>query len=316
MNNKFQAGLIGLNAFLLLFLFIFSLVYWSSFPIFAQENDAIAIQVRENPDRYSALRWYTEVKRFEGSPQSLKVDGYEAIRDGRTVYVNAGNRANNVDYSNIYLISYSQNSAPGTSDVFAGMLKNWTFNTNLIGDNDFGNCKISNIICQNDKDCKAGYNCFENKCHLNNEDELSCWRDKDCPANIFCSSAKAAITRKTLRYANLVDIRSAINAYYVREKVYPDLRSGTYVAGRSLSTWPSWNDTLALTIGSSELPVDPINIMGSCLGFDPKTCWNDSSKTFGGINGGSFVYEYSGEYVVSHSDEGELSCPIDGGACR
>lgn len=52
--------------------------------------DAIAIRVLPNPKHFSAARWYREQK-FTGSPQSLIVDGFEAIRDGRTVYVNAAN---------------------------------------------------------------------------------------------------------------------------------------------------------------------------------------------------------------------------------
>ncbi|MBU4217331.1 hypothetical protein L6270_02540, partial [Candidatus Parcubacteria bacterium] len=41
--------------------------------------DAIAIRIMQNPNHYSALRWYQE-KHFAGSPQSIVVDGYNGIR--------------------------------------------------------------------------------------------------------------------------------------------------------------------------------------------------------------------------------------------
>ncbi|MFA6454776.1 MAG: hypothetical protein WCV70_02880, partial [Patescibacteria group bacterium] len=53
--------------------------------------DAIALRVLPNPGHFSPLTWYKKNLKLQGSPQSLIVDGYEAIRDGRTVYVNAAN---------------------------------------------------------------------------------------------------------------------------------------------------------------------------------------------------------------------------------
>ncbi len=53
-------------------------------------SDAIAVRIIPNPNHYSISRWY-ESQGFSGAPQELTVDGYEAVRDGRTVYVNATN---------------------------------------------------------------------------------------------------------------------------------------------------------------------------------------------------------------------------------
>src|SRR3990167_3945389 len=52
-------------------------------------SDAIALRVIPNPDHLSPGLWYYR-QGFNGSPQALTVDGYDAVRDGRTVYVNAG----------------------------------------------------------------------------------------------------------------------------------------------------------------------------------------------------------------------------------
>ncbi len=52
--------------------------------------DAIAIRIVANPNQYSIDEWYSK-QGFGGSPQKIKVDGYEAIRDNRTVYAAATN---------------------------------------------------------------------------------------------------------------------------------------------------------------------------------------------------------------------------------
>lgn len=52
-------------------------------------RDAIGLRVVPNPQHLSPLQWYANNIKVKGSPQSLVVDGYEAVRDGRTVYVNA-----------------------------------------------------------------------------------------------------------------------------------------------------------------------------------------------------------------------------------
>ena len=95
--------------------------------------DAIALRVLPNPDHHSPLVWYKKNVKLQGSPQSLTVDGYEAVRDGRTVYVNAANidLANNKFYTNIYIISHNQEAEISTIDIFGQLLIYWKFNTNL-----------------------------------------------------------------------------------------------------------------------------------------------------------------------------------------
>src|SRR3990167_10127991 len=76
----------------------------------APSPDAIAIRVMPNLGHLSPLKWYGENIKLQGSPQVLTVDGYEAVRDGRTVYVNAANISGDKLYTNIYLISYNQSA--------------------------------------------------------------------------------------------------------------------------------------------------------------------------------------------------------------
>ncbi|MBU2214509.1 carboxypeptidase-like regulatory domain-containing protein, partial [Patescibacteria group bacterium] len=93
--------------------------------------DVIGLRIIPNPDHLSALRWYQNQK-FVGSPQSLLVDGYEAVRDGRTVYINVANidSSDNL-YTNINVISYNQEAESATLDIFGQIIKHWKFNTNI-----------------------------------------------------------------------------------------------------------------------------------------------------------------------------------------
>lgn len=97
--------------------------------------DAIAIRVMPNLDHSSPLVWYGKNVKLKGSPQNLLVDGYEAVRDGRTVYVSAANISGNDFYTNIYIISYNQDAENSTIDIFGQILSHWKFNVNPEIDN-------------------------------------------------------------------------------------------------------------------------------------------------------------------------------------
>ena len=272
---------------LFLLLSIFVLLFFSYWEInnikkiYAQDEsaDAIAIRVMPNPNHYSVLTWYKK-QNFQGSPQALTVDSYDAIRDGRTVYVNAANISGNNLYTNIYLISYNQEGEQDTIDIFGRILKHWKFNTNL------------NI---------------SGSCHDNSS--LVCYVDKDCPQDDYCLSLKAKIIRDTRRLSDLTELRDLLNKYKEETLKYPDMRSGTYIPGKTVSTWPSWQNVLAKIIHSDKIVVDPINRMGDCCPFSNSycnssynynkfTCWDEKHKDFAGdipgvMPSGSRVYAYN-----------------------
>lgn len=188
--------------------------------------DAIAIRVMPNADHFSPLLWYKKNIKLHGSPQDFLVDGYEAVRDGRTVYVNAANISGNNFFTNIYIISYNQEAETPTIDIFGQILSHWKFNINP---------EISNI-------------------------------------------QKQKIIRDVKRLANLYDLNSALANY--KEDAFPRLKSGSYIIGASVSTWPSWQATLGKELAAT-MPIDPINKLAGCLaGYDAKTCWNQADKAF------------------------------------
>ncbi len=284
--------------YLLVVIIIFSLWHIFSFVVQAQSNaisgDAIFIRVIANPHHYSARRWYFE-QGFTGAPQARKVDGYDAVVDGRTVYVNAANNVGGNFYTNIYHISYNQNPQKTTLSIFNRMLDRWKFNTNL---SNIGTCSISALYCQQDNDCQDDYHCQNNKCVL--DKVRYCWSDRECPENIFCDSEKANVTRKTITLGNLADIQKIFQNYIDIHGSLPEFKTGTYIPGVSLSVWPSWQETLSPDLGGGALPIDPINVIGSCgnPGFALATCWNDNIKRYAG---GGIVLGSSGMNVPTNS---------------
>lgn len=78
-------------------------------------NDVIGIQVRKNPEHLSPGAWYDRYVPSEnqGSPSSMTLAGYPAVREGRSIYVAGVNLVNGAPddvYSNIYLLSYASDT--------------------------------------------------------------------------------------------------------------------------------------------------------------------------------------------------------------
>ena len=216
--------------------------------------DAISVRVVPNPNHYSAQRWYNE-QGFIGTPQQLIVDGYEAIRNGNTVYVNAANVSVSPSpslFTNIYIISYNLSADKETEDIFARILDHWKFNRNIGMITGFCSPDFSSTICFTSDDCSLGE---------------------------YCSSDKAEVIRDTKRLADIAEFNIALDEYMKKNGHYPILSSGTYLPNKTVSTWPSWQGTLSKDLGI-QLPSDPVNDLGSCVGYDDVTCWDENNKTF------------------------------------
>ena len=98
----------------------------------ALASDIVGLQVYKNFNHWSPIKWYQENVPYPGSPQSVQVDGYEAVIDGRTTYVAAVNKNNSdIYYTNIYLISYNEGADEKTINIYQQLVDNWYFNVNL-----------------------------------------------------------------------------------------------------------------------------------------------------------------------------------------
>ncbi|MDO8668894.1 MAG: LamG-like jellyroll fold domain-containing protein [Candidatus Buchananbacteria bacterium] len=262
------------------------------------KSDAVGIRVVANDNHYSPLVWYRENfdPTRQGNPQSLTVNGYEAIKEGRTIYANAINvepdtagpdgRPTNARalYPNIYLISYSEGADSDTQNIYAQMAQFMKFNVGSVfagGIPNIGTCE--------------------------GDDSYKCWDSSDCDAVEAgaCTSNKTKLARDTKRLGDIQDINWLLDDYHNQKRCsndkfitcvnsaecygggtcgnfYPDLPSGTYISGRSFSVWPSWQATLGNVLGSA-LPVDPLNTSSGFDGcespYDSITCWNDVAKS-------------------------------------
>lgn len=254
--------------------------------------DAIAVRIVPNPNHYNISRWYAN-QGFHGSPQALMVDGYEAIRDGRTVYVNATNvdlttSPKNI-YTNVYLISYNQNPTPNTVDILGQIISHWKFNNNIIDTPITSahtlppNCSISTLNCASDKDCSIDQKCetsgsASSTCLF--KTPKSCSIDAECPTSFFCDSTKAQIIRDVKRVGQLQELRLALANFKEANNSYPLLSAGSYLPSNSVSLWPSWSQVLLTDLAVSPDLVDPINHLGACPGYDQNTCWSQETKKF------------------------------------
>jgi len=290
-----------------LFLFFFQNIVLNLSVQAQTSSDAIAIRVIPNLEHKSVLRWYFD-QGFTGSPQTVIVDGYEGIRDGRTVYVNAANIVNPEAelpdmHTNIYLISYNQDVEQATINIVNQIIDHWKFNTNLL---DRRGQTFSGLPAR----------CIKDGAAVN---DIVCLTDADCrEQGSYCTSAKAQVVRDTLRMARLNDIKYLLEQYQANHNgQYPTLSAGTYVSNSTISVWPSWQETLGQALGTS-LPIDPVNKLAPCgEGFDQITCWDEVNKSFaysaalGGAewsgNNNIFVYTISGnEYELCAISETEL----------
>jgi len=244
--------------------------------------DAIAVRIFDNNNYLSPYDWYKINVGAKRSLQSLIVDGYDAVRDDRTVYVAASNIVPCASGGKeclqpiIAIISFNQNVSNETLDIFGQILNNWHFNQNI---NSYEG------TCWSKPDTPSGINCLTNK---------------DCPSGQYCNSLKSKIIRDTRRLIDLTFIKDKLEQYRTNYQHYPNLEAGSYLINKTLSVWPSWQKTLAVKLNTA-LPIDPINYLGSCPGYNPNTCWNEQQRSFATswpyLPTGSRSYQY--EYINS-----------------
>jgi hypothetical protein len=291
--RKKKLGIILILLFAFIFIFSVSNSKAQTSTAASDGSDAIGVRIIPNPNHYSISRWYNS-QGFAGSPQSLVVDGYDAIRDGRTVYVNAANIKGKSIYTNIYLISYNQDPSQKTIDILGQIVKNWRFNNDLVEKtNPSPTCAISSLPCLSDSDCATDQYCGTSGIALNScqlKTPKNCSTDDGCPQNFFCDSVKSKIIRDINRIGKIEELNEALYQYKVTNGKYPQLSAGTYLSNHTVSVWPSWSESFLSTIPMATSFVDPINRLGACAGFDVKTCWNKDTNRF--------VYDPNSSYLT------------------
>ncbi len=266
-------------------------------------GDVIGLRVISNPSYLSASEWYNS-QGFEGSPQILKVDGFDAVRDGRTLYIASARMKDGVLRPNIYILSYNQNASTETTQIFDQLISNF----NLLADIADGSPKVcagagvAGKACVSDIDCGTAGVCLDNKGkiardmqRLTDVNRYARSIETYAAQNGTCS---ATTTKACKLSADCPQGESCV-------PLVPSLAAGTFVPGLVASTWPSWS-----TILGGEIPgigTDPINRYVSneegvptCPGGTKEngTCYNEPSRTYV-CKEGSHVYHFTRESGVA-----------------
>lgn len=262
------------------------------------QKDGIGIRIASNPLHLSPSEWYRS-KGFTGNPEKLTVDGYEAVRDGRTVYVSAVNTegpdatgASSDLYSNIYLISYNEGAEPITQEIMGLLLKSMSFNTNIQFD-------VANACQTTAGGLQTGSDGLPVTCSAD-------WECDKLGEGMRCANFKGKLQRDLVRLGILQSTARQLDTAKLTNGVYPSLGSGSYLPGLTTSRWPSWKAAFQSALGQNATVLeDPVNRFSTCgrcggsgtacvadtdcgggdtcvaqQGFDPATCWNTETKQF------------------------------------
>lgn len=263
----------------------------------ASRGDGIGIRLASNPLHMPLKTWYAS-RGFSGQPSDLMVDGYEAIKDGNTIYVSPSNAENGTVRSTIFIISRNPDAKPATVNIFDQLVKNLAFNVNLVEQNSNACVQLSGNLA------------------TENNATIACTADWECAAkNISyrCASVKAKLQRDRQRLGDFQVMMSQLERVKTREGKYPKIETGSFIPGMSTSRWSSWSTAFA---DMTSLPQDPVNKYISCgrcknattnqlgrvctetsecgqgescvgemgdlgtSGFDPATCWNATTERY------------------------------------
>ncbi len=279
-------------------------------------GDALGLRIFRNDEHFSSLDWYKR-QGFAGAPVSTVVDGYDAIEDGRTVYINAANKIGDPIYTNIMVFSYNEGASGDVKDARDQILQNFKFSTNV------GSARVcvdqgGSLILGAEPDRVP----------------IICSKDLDCRnVNGYCDASGDKLRRDTARLGNIRQLELLLGNYGNTHKhcsrtvdracnvsvncprgescvsEYPHISAGTFIPSLSSSKWPSWQDVLGTDLGAP-LPLDPLNSYASCqAGANPDTCWNSQNQTY--VCGQfSNVYHYRNQGGTSYTLGAELEFGI------
>jgi cysteine-rich repeat protein len=200
-------------------------------------SDAIGVRVLKNDAYLRPGVWY-EAHGFTGSPQEESLDGYEAVRDGNTLYVAAANHDDSSQriYPNVYVISYTEDAGEEAQEIFDQILASWSFNSNVqtvsdvnlcaadgeyttgyacvkgSGETTDGTCSYGDAADGTDV-CPSGYACTA----ASSGELVACEWDGDCAESVgpsyACDADKAKLARDMRRLTDAAYLSGLVEDY-------------------------------------------------------------------------------------------------------
>ena len=294
-------------------------------------NDALGVRILGNEEYKSPLQWFAD-QGFVGSPGSESLDGFEGVRDGRTLYASAPNVSSEI-YPNVYVVAYNEGASATTLEIYNRILEQWQFiaNTNVAtGESVVTNSRVCSIyVAGGDTDpvevdgsvvsCTSNIDCAN----------VSAVSDTGSPAEVFCDANKDKLRRDYIRLGDMRRIGNALESYgnshghcnVTKNQIcftsddcsgdeiciasVPSLSSGTFIPSMSMSAWPSWQAGLANSLGIA-LPTDPLNIFSECPeGYEQASCY-DALNALAMCPDDSHVYKYRAYGGESYELEADL----------
>lgn len=149
-------------------------------------KDAVGMQVFSNSGHLSVQDWYT-AQGFQGTLNSTKIDGYDALTDGNNYYIDAIRYPDptlGAVYSNIYQFSLNSDATAESKEIFKQVMNNLSFNRFWVNDKycaaDFAGTAIDyNMPCENDLDCLSQMEAILKDTPTSTERNYICQNSKD-----------------------------------------------------------------------------------------------------------------------------------------
>ncbi|MBT3231116.1 hypothetical protein HN358_05075 [Candidatus Uhrbacteria bacterium] len=211
-------------------------------------GDAIGMRIIMNEAYLSPLAWYY-ANGFSGSPTETTIDGFQAVVDGRSIYVAVPNYVSGSLYPNIVIVSYNYGASSTAVEIYDMFIENMSLVNNI----------DDTAMCYRSTDGDYGD---------------SCTSDLDCTTVGYeCADEKSKLMRDMDRLGDVTDIASYMGG------TIPQIESGSFVRSLTSSVWTSWNDVLADELGVS-VAADPLNQYILCgtgrySDYDSETCVNE-----------------------------------------
>ncbi len=247
-------------------------------------SDGIGIRILENEQTRSPRQWYrNQFGDTAPEPQELTVDGFEAVRAGRSVYVGVMNLENSALVPYIYLISYNEGASNDTIAIYNKLLANWVFNLNML--------PTAREKMQRDLQ------------RLQDLEEIHSYVLDYKEKNGTMPLLEGGTFVQGITTSAWPSWQDTLGSQVL---AWADQLSGRSLVQRLL---------VPAVLAQSGLPTDPLNtfdvpdpiICREADGFDQNTCWNDQTKVFE-CPIGSHIYMYR---VHSNGDSADLFATME-----